>query len=206
MMEKVIGILQWKYTPIGAVVVAGILDEMLFAVGLMSLSPVVCLVMLMIAGLSVLINFSGYGKILKRVTILCCLLLAVFTVSGFSTGKNAAPAGEPAVYTPGGSSAYGYTGRDYGATVSFGSGKSCGICNDTKKCHVCNGRGDHPCSGMYCVSGKCQSCRGTGIYSGNGRMSKCIVCNGDGICDICDGTRRMDCSICHGNGKCTHCR
>lgn len=87
-----------------------------------------------------------------------------------------------------------------------GKSKSCGVCNDSKKCHVCKGKGSFYCSSMYCNRGRCTSCKGTGLYDHGSYVSKCLVCRGDGQCDICDGTNRRDCTICKGNGKCNNCK
>ena len=83
--------------------------------------------------------------------------------------------------------------------------KTCGICNNTKKCHVCSGKGSFYCDSLYCSKGLCTSCKGTGLYDHGSYVSKCLVCRGDGRCDICGGTTRRDCTICHGDGKCSNC-
>lgn len=84
--------------------------------------------------------------------------------------------------------------------------KDCGICNGNKKCHVCKGKGSFYCEGTYCLRGQCTSCKGTGLYDHGSYVSKCLVCKGDGECNICNGTNLRDCTICHGSGKCNNCK
>lgn len=103
-------------------------------------------------------------------------------------------------------------GNDYdyntnnNSNTNISTDKTCYSCSGSKKCHVCNGIGDFPCPGSQCISGKCAACDGTGVYDHGSYISECIVCNGDGICDICKGTKRRECTTCSGSGICTHCR
>lgn len=103
-----------------------------------------------------------------------------------------------------------YSSYTYNASQTTFSGqnadKTCNICRGTKKCHVCSGKGTFACNSLYCLAGRCTSCQGTGYYDHGSYASRCLVCSGDGVCDICKGTNRYNCSICHGNGRCTHCR
>lgn len=62
-------------------------------------------------------------------------------------------------------------------------------------CSGCFGRGYIYCNSSYCVNGKCTSCK-AGLYKHGSYYSSCIVCDGDGDCNICDGTNKVACRVC----------
>ena len=208
MLNKLKDILEFPFTPIASIVVMGIADSVLRTTGADTIHFMICLILTAAAVISTLMNIAFYGKAMKIVTLSLCLVAVLFMFSEFRKPdiQQTAPAG----YS---SSSYTYQNHE---PVSFGSGgestkrgifdNTCTACNGSKKCHVCNGKGDFYCNGMYCLRGQCTSCKGTGLYDHGSYVSKCLTCRGDGICDICDGSNRYDCSICHGSGKCTHCR
>lgn len=87
--------------------------------------------------------------------------------------------------------------------------KSCGVCNSTGICYICNGSGFIKCP--YCVNGgkyidkkwvKCNVCQGKGnqwkscYLCGSGSLmgsGKCNVCKSEYIrCIYCDGTGCKD--------------
>ena len=112
-----------------------------------------------------------------------------------------------------GNNAYNYSGSSSysGAYISSGSanqssskGSTCSACSGSGKCHVCRGIAKS-CQSMYCSSGRCTSCRGTGIYTSGSRASTCLVCHGDGKCDTCKGTNVHTCSLCRNDRICDYC-
>ena len=209
MFEILLVILSHSITPIVSFVLMLIADGILHNAGLYTLSFVISLILLAVMAISTLINFSTYGVVMKRLCIGLCAVTALFLIVDGAPGK-ANPVNVPTV------NAYSYdyigydggydlpfTGDDKGGTI-IKKDKTCNACSGSHKCHVCSGKGYRYCSGT-CISGKCRSCKGTGIYDHGSYVSKCIVCSGDGRCDICNGTNMVDCSICRGKGRCTHC-
>lgn len=206
MFEILLAILTSSVTPVASFVLLLISDGILHNAGLYTLSFVIGVILLAVMAISTLINFSTYGKIMKWVCVVLCAFTALFLIVDGAPGKQET-VNSPTVNYNG----YGYnntydisfTGKDNGGT-SNKKDKTCYTCNGSKKCHVCSGKGYRYCSGT-CISGKCRSCKGTGIYDHGSYVSKCRVCSGDGRCDICNGTNMVDCGICRGSGRCTHC-
>lgn len=208
MLQKLKDILEFPFTSIASIVLLGITDSILRTTGADLLHFTVCLILTVAAVISTLMNISFYSKTMKIITLSLCFVSVIFMCSEFKKSDNQQTA--PVGYTSG---SYTY---QYQEPISFGSTRgnfkpgifddTCSACSGNKKCHVCNGKGDFYCNGMYCLRGQCTSCKGTGLYDHGSYVSKCLTCKGDGICNICDGTNRYDCSICRGSGKCTHCR
>ena len=205
MFEILLAILASSVTPIASFVLMLIAGSILHNAGLYTLSFVISIILLAVMAVSTLINFSTYGVFMKRLCIGLCAFSALVLILDGAPGKNEtvnAPTVNPYSYGYNDHYSVPFTGNNGGASNK--RDKACYACNGSKKCHVCSGKGYHYCSGT-CISGKCRSCKGTGIYDHGSYASKCIVCSGDGRCDICNGTNMVDCSICRGKGRCTHC-
>lgn len=212
MFEKVKKMLVHPITPVAAMVLLGISDSTLRRTEANTLYFLVNLILTGALVISTLINLTRYGKAMKAISLGLCVVSLVCFYTEFIRADNRQPV---SAGSSSGSGTY-----QYSDPISFGgnnnsnrtysgssnSGKTCYSCSGTKKCHVCGGEGSFYCNGLYCLRGKCTSCNGTGLYDHGSYVSRCLTCSGDGICDICNGTRRYDCSICHGSGKCTHCR
>lgn len=212
MFEILLTILASSVTPIASFVLMLIAGSILHNAGLYALALVINVILLAVMVISTLINLSAYGMFMKRLSLILCAVAALVLFLDNAPGKTN-PANVPAAnaysynhidhYEYDGGYDIPFTGNDNGG-ASNKRDKTCYACNGSRKCHVCSGKGYHYCSGT-CISGKCRSCKGTGIYDHGSYASKCIVCSGDGRCDICNGTNMVDCSICHGRGRCTHC-
>lgn len=203
MLSKLIRILMFPFTPIASVVLMGIADGLLRTVGADTLNFAVCLILTAVTVISTLVNLAHYGKPMKLVTLALCFVTVLFLFTEFrdiSSHRNA-PADQ--IYGYGDPGYFGDEGGDSGYGI-FDTG--CTACGGSKKCHVCRGKGDFACNGMYCLRGDCTACDGGGLYDHGSYVSECLTCKGDGICDICDGTNRYDCNTCDGSGRCTHCR
>jgi len=84
--------------------------------------------------------------------------------------------------------------------------QTCGMCAGTGKCCICGGKGTEKCPG--CSGGKdlCLTCWGTGRRASLGNIS-CSICNGSGyvVCVGCGGDGIVECDICEGSGICSIC-
>ena len=210
MFNKIRDILEFPFTPIASVVLMGVLDSALRSTGLTTLHFLVCLILTAATVISTLMNLAYYGKTMKIISLALCLVSALFMFSEFdgadareTVNTNSINTGY-STYNPGGYQTISFGGSEKKSASLFDD--DCYVCNDSKKCHVCKGKGNFYCSGSYCLRGQCTSCKGTGLYDHGSYVSKCLTCKGDGICNICNGTNLRDCSTCHGSGRCTHCR
>ena len=227
MFEKVKKMLVHPATPVAAAVLLGIADSFLRRTEANTLHFLVYLILTAVVVISTLINLAHYGKAMKIISLgLCMVCLACLYTdfiradnqqsvsAGISSGSGIYQYSDPISFGGNNNSNRNNSDRTYSDRSNSdrtysdrsNSGKTCYSCNGTKKCHVCGGKGSFYCDGLYCLRGKCTGCNGTGLYDHGSYVSKCLTCSGDGICNICNGTRRYDCSICHGSGKCTNCR
>ncbi|MGM9603484.1 MAG: hypothetical protein ACI3XG_00285 [Faecousia sp.] len=213
-MKKFIHAILHPFAPFVVFALQLIVNTILHNMEAFTLCAIVGVVFTVIMVISTIYNRSVYGKGVRIVAIVLCVLMVLCSVTDLAQLRS------DVSQTSGTSTNTAATGGSYipSNNISFGGGsgsttstiaptvKVCSFCNGSKKCHVCSGKGDFPCSGLYCLSGKCTSCKGTGLYNHGSYVSRCLVCGGDGICNICSGTTRMDCTICSGTGKCTHCK
>lgn len=224
-MKKIIDSIHHPFAPFVLFVLNLVLSMILWNEGTMGLCIAVDIVLTVIMVISTLCNLQYYGKKSKYITIALCAFMVLNSITNLSPSR----AEDSQTSTAGTTSGYNYNsgsnsssgGYSYGNTgyispsftgssnssksSSDSTAKVCYSCNGTKKCHVCSGNGSFPCPGSQCLRGKCTACKG-GLYDHGSYISRCIVCSGDGICNICTGTGRKDCSICNGSGRCTRCR
>lgn len=218
-MKKIIHAILHPFAPFVVFVLQLIVNTILHNMEAFTLCAIVGVVFTVIMVISAIYNRSVYGKGARNVAIVLCVLMVLNSVIDLGQLRRDVPqTSNTSTGTSTGTTISTGSGYVPGNNISFGSGsgsttnttaptvKVCSFCNGSKKCHVCSGKGTFPCSGLYCLSGKCTSCKGTGLYDHGSYVSRCIVCGGDGICNICNGTTRMNCTICFGTGKCTHCK
>lgn len=79
----------------------------------------------------------------------------------------------------------------------------CPSCWNCGFCFTCSGNGYLDCRSAVCNSGVCSNCNGTGKkFLG---LFQCKLCNGSGLCLVCQGTGKSICNDCNGSGKCPTC-
>lgn len=178
MFDKLKNILEHPITPVASVILLGIADSILRTTEANTLHLLVCLILTVAAVISTLINIAYYGKAMKIISLVMCLFSVCFMFSEFKKPEN--------LQTD--SAGYFSDSRtyQYSEPISFGNSNknskrnifedSCTACNGSKKCHVCNGKGNFYCNGMYCLRGKCTSCKGTGLYDHGSYVSSCLTC------------------------------
>lgn len=203
MFRKMITLITFPATPVLSIVLLGIADSLLRSSGADFLHFLLCLILTVVAVVSTLVNIASYSKVMKAVSLTLSLIGVMFMFTEFKVSASEPHSANS--YQPVSTSTVSFTGSSWNSSGSLFDDR-CNFCNDSKKCHVCNGKGDFYCHGTYCISGECTSCDGSGLYDHGTYLSRCLTCSGDGECDICDGTNRYDCTLCRGKGKCTHCR
>jgi len=193
--------LRKQHAPIILFVILLVMSLLFAPIGANGLATVLYVLLLLSMGVSIFFNYSIYTVKMQRICIVLCVVAGIILVM-----NDYAPSNDGYDSPSSGSSYSPSSGSTYSPSFGGGlTGKKCNICNDSRDCHVCYGKGDFYCDSIYCDNGRCDSCNGSGIYLGNGLATDCLTCHYDGRCDICDGTGRYDCTICRGSGRCTNC-
>lgn len=213
-MKKFVDAMKHPAAPFAIFALLLAVDTILHNMQAFTLCSVVGVMLSVVMVISTLFNLKAYSKVLRGITIVLCAVTVLYSIvevgqlgreeSRRSVSASSSVSGN----TSGNRSNSGYSSGNHSSSGSKtnSTSRTCHSCNGSKKCHVCSGKGSSACPGSSCRSGRCRECKGTGLYDHGSYVSRCIVCSGDGYCNICNGTGRRDCSICHGTGKCTQCR
>lgn len=160
--------LHWSFAPVILFVLMLIEEAVLHDMGAFGLKTVCTVVLAAGMVLSFVLCFHEYEKAGKWILIVLCIFSVVNAYSDIERMDDAPEAG--ALYHDG---------------ISFTG----------NRCTGCGGRGYITCNSAFCVKGNCTRCD-HGLYDNGSYWSECRVCGGDGKCNRCYGTGKVDCRVC----------
>lgn len=219
-MNKIREFINRPAAAVGCCLAGVVLDGAVRSVGLSFLCIPIVALLFVVAFVSMILLFWRLDKRWRVIVCASCfVLMLVFMTEMMDAMEFSQPSHSHTQQTVQAQGAgnilgsAGVSGGNSGHSGGYNGGSSgyhpeedrtCGFCNGSRDCHVCDGEGGSRCSSCY-ASGDCKYCHGSGTSHGYGVTSKCGACNATGDCSICDGTGKRDCSICYGSGDCRHC-